>query len=86
MKNIYKIFFFVFFALGISSCVDNENFKIVQAPDSFKIETTSGAVIVLNDANLTNTALFLSWKSTTASAGATYTIEVAKTGTDFATP
>lgn len=82
MKNIYKIFFLIFIAFGISSCVENENFKILPAQDSFEIETSSGSVIVLDDTNLANTALFLSWSTTSG----TTTIEAAVTGTDFATP
>ncbi len=87
MKNIYKIFFLFLIVFGItSSCDKNENFEILPAKESFKITTpSSGSVIVLDDTNLSNKALFISWKSTTATAG-TYSIEVAETGTDFANP
>ena len=73
--------------IGFTSCDENENFEILPAPESFEIVTPSnGTVIVLDTTNLSNNGLFLSWKSTGSSSGATYTIEVAETGTDFVTP
>jgi len=87
MKYIYKIFFLFLFAFGVSSCDENESFEILPAQDFFQILTpSSGSVVVLDDTNLLNNALFVSWESTTASSEATYTIEVAETGTDFANP
>ena len=45
-----------------------------------------GSVIVLNDTNLSNNALFLSWSSPDSDADFTYLIEAARTGTDFESP
>ena len=87
MKYIYKIFLVFLLVTGVNSCDENENFAILPAQESFKILTpSSGSVIVLNDANLLNTALFISWKTTSSIEGATFTIEAAETGTDFGSP
>jgi len=87
MKYIYKLFLLFVFVFGVTSCDENESFEILQAPDSFQILTpSSGSVIALDDTNLSNNALFISWKSTTSGSDASYTIEVAETGTDFGNP
>jgi len=87
MKNIYKILVLFLITLGITSCDENENFEIFEAQESFQIVApTSGSVIVLDDANLSNNALFISWKSSSTNTASSYTIEVAETGTDFANP
>ena len=87
MKYIYKIFLLFLVVTGVTSCDENENFAILPAQESFKILTpSSGSVIVLDDTNLLNTALFISWQSTSSIEGATFTIEAAETGTDFGSP
>ena len=87
MKYIYKIFLLFLVVTGVTSCDENENFAILPAQESFKILTpSSGSVIVLDDTNLLNTALFISWQSTSSIEGASFTIEAAETGTDFANP
>jgi hypothetical protein len=87
MKYIYKIFLLFLVVTGVTSCDENENFAILPAQESFKILTpSSGSVIVLDDTNLLNTALFISWQSTSGIEGATFTIEAAETGTDFGSP
>ncbi len=87
MKNIYKIFVLFIFTIGLTSCDPNENFEILPAVESFQIITpTSGSVVVLDDTNLTNTALFISWSVLEGSVGSTYNIEIAETGTEFADP
>lgn len=87
MKNIYKIFVLFIFTMGLTSCDPNENFEILPAVESFQIITpTSGSVVVLDDTNLTNTALFISWSVKEESVGSTFNIEIAETGTDFANP
>ncbi|MCF6346819.1 MAG: SusF/SusE family outer membrane protein [Flavobacteriaceae bacterium] len=87
MKYIYKILILFLITFGISSCDENENFEILQAQESFQIVTpASGSVIILDDTNLANNALFISWESPNSSTESTYTIEVAETGTDFTNP
>lgn len=87
MKYIYKIFLLFLLVTGVNSCDENENFAILPAQESFKILTpSSGSVIVLDDTNLLNNALFISWQSTSNNEGATFTIEAAETGTDFGSP
>jgi len=86
MKYIYKILVLILLVTTINSCDKNENFEILPKEDSFSIITpTSGSVIVLNDANLLNNGLFISWNDTVNS-DSSYTIEVDKTGNNFANP
>lgn len=87
MKYINKIIVLFILTIGLSSCDSNENFEIQPAVESFEIVApTSGSTIVLNDTNLSNTALFVSWSVPSNMAGAVYNIEIAQTGTDFEMP
>ena len=87
MKNIYKILVLFIIASGLTSCDPNENFEIQEAVETFQITSpSSGSVVVLNDTNLTNTALFISWSTMSGAEGSTYNIEIAETGTDFENP
>ena len=84
MKYLNKIIVLLIFTVGIISCDENENFEIQPAAERFSIATPiSGSTIALTDANPNNQALFLSWQDT-GSEGASYTIEIALTGSDFA--
>lgn len=86
MKYLNKILVLLVFTFAFISCEKNENFEILPAQESFEIVTpSSGTVIVLNDTNLDNNALFISWKTLSTTTG-TYTIEAAETGTDFESP
>ena len=65
MKYLNKIIVLLVFSLAFISCDENENFEILPAQESFQIVTpSSGSVIVLNDTNLENNALFISWEAT----------------------
>ena len=87
MKYIHIILAFVFISFGLVSCEKNENFEILPKEESFQIVTpASGSVIVLNDDNLLNDILFISWEDPNAAADKSYSIEIAETGTDFETP
>jgi len=86
MKYLNKIIVLLVFTFAFISCDENENFGILPAQESFQIVTpSSGTVIVLNDTNLDNIALFISWE-TMADATGIFDIEVAETGTDFEVP
>jgi len=86
MKYLNKIIVLLVFTIAFISCDENENFGILPAQESFQIVTpSSGTVIVLNDTNLDNIALFISWE-TMADATGIFDIEVAETGTDFEVP
>ena len=86
MKYLNKIIVLLVFTFAFISCDENENFGILPAQESFQIVTpSSGTVIVLNDTNLDNNALFISWKTLSGTTG-TFDIEVAETGTDFEAP
>jgi hypothetical protein len=85
MKYLNKIIVLLVFSLAFISCDENENFEILPAQESFQIVTPSnGSVIVLNDTNLNNNALFISWEALSTATGP-FKVEAAKTGTDFAT-
>ena len=61
MKYLNKIIVLLVFTFAFISCDENENFEILPAQESFQIVTPSnGSVIVLNDTNLNNNALFIS--------------------------
>jgi hypothetical protein len=86
MKYLNKIMVLLVFTFAFISCDKNENFEILPAQESFQIVTPSnGTVIVLNDTNLDNVGLFISWE-TLSDASGMYDIEVAETGTDFEVP
>jgi len=85
MKYLNKILVLLVFTFAFISCDKNENFEILPAQESFEIVTpSSGTVIILNDTNLDNNALFVSWKTLSTTTGI-FDIEVAETGTDFET-
>ncbi|WP_089378433.1 SusF/SusE family outer membrane protein [Lutibacter flavus] len=85
MKYLNKIIVLLVFSMAFIACDENENFEILPAQESFQIVTPSnGSVIVLNDTNLDNNALFISWEANNQT-DATFNVEAAKTGTDFAT-
>ncbi len=87
MKNIYKIFMLFIIVIGFNSCDDNEYFELLPKEESFEIVTpTNGSTVVLDDTNLSNTALFISWNDPIGSGGSTYNIEIADAGTEFETP
>ena len=87
MKYIDKILVLFLLTIGFTSCVKNENFEILPKEERLLIQTPGeGSVIVLNDTNLSNNALFLSWSSPDSDADFTYLIEAARTGTDFESP
>lgn len=83
MKYIYKIFILTFFITGLVSCDKNENFSIEDPEASFLIEVpNSGAGLILDRTNPDNQGLLVSWDDS-VNQGVSYTLEVAKTATDF---
>ncbi len=86
MKNIYKIFVLFIVAIGFNSCNDDAYFELLPKAESFEIVTPSnGSTVVLDDTNLSNTALFISWNDSSGN-GPTYNIEIAEAGTEFEIP
>ncbi|MCF6279323.1 MAG: SusF/SusE family outer membrane protein [Flavobacteriaceae bacterium] len=84
MKRIYKIFILTFFITGLISCDKNENFSIEQPQTGFFIETpSSGSSLILDRTSPENQALAVTWEDT-VNQDVSYTLEVAKTATDFA--
>jgi len=88
MKYIYKIVLLSFIIIGITSCDENENFEILAPQVGIAINSPiDGSSIALNDTNEANTALTVSWTAATIEGtGATYLVEAALLGTDFALP
>ena len=84
MKNLYKIIVSLIVIVGVFSCEEDDNFKLVEAEGSFLIEVpSSGSSIVLDRTNPSNQALTVTWEDT-QNTGGSYTIEIAKAATDFA--
>jgi len=88
MKYIYKIVLLSFIIIGISSCDENENFEILAPQGGIAINSPiDGAAISIDKTNLENPGLTISWTSSTIEGtGATYTVEAALIGTNFAEP
>ena len=84
MKKIYKIIISLLVVIVAFSCEDDDKFVLEQPEASFLIEVpNSGSNIVLNRANPDNQALTVTWADT-QNTGASYSIEFAKSATDFA--
>jgi len=88
MKYIYKLILLSLIITGITSCDENENFEIIAPQGGIAINSPiDGSSIALNDTNEANPALTISWTSNDLEGtGAVYTVEVALTGTEFASP
>ena len=83
MKNLYKIIVSLLVIIVVFSCSDDDKFILEQPEANFLIEVpNSGSNIVLNRANPDNQALTVTWADT-QNTGASYSIEFAKSATDF---
>ena len=84
MKKLYKIIVSLLVVIVAFSCEDDDKFVLEQPEASFLIEVpNSGSNIVLNRANPDNQALTVTWADT-QNTGASYSIDFAKSATDFA--
>ncbi len=88
MKFIYKIVLLSLVIIGFNSCDANENFEILPPQEGITIDNpVNGSTVVLDDTNTANPGLTISWSAPSlAGTLATYNVEVALTGTDFAAP
>jgi hypothetical protein len=89
MKNIFKFLALTVLLTGAVSCEDEQDLKFVTPPASFEIlSPQAGESVVLTPDNEGNPALALVWTAATygTPTEVTYTVQVAKNGTDFATP
>ena len=88
MKFIYKIVLLSLVIIGFNSCDANENFEILPPQEGITITNpVNGSTVVLDDTNTANPGLTISWSAPAlAGTAATYDVEVALTGTDFAAP
>lgn len=90
MKNTYKLLVAFVAILGFWSC-DNETDLMILEPqeaDFAIITPDAGSKVILNKATPDNTALTLTWEKVSYGTPTivTYTVEFAKSGTDFAAP
>jgi hypothetical protein len=86
MKNTIKICTAFFMIIGLWSCEDEDNFKISEPQGSFNIVTPlTGSSIVLREETPTNPGISLTWSKMdyTTPTEVTYTVELAKFGSDF---
>lgn len=89
MKNIFKFLALTVLLTGAVSCEDEQDLKFVTPPASFEIlSPQAGESVILTPDNEGNPALALVWTAATygTPTEVTYTVQVAKNGTDFATP
>lgn len=90
MKNTYKLLVAFVAILGFWSCDNETDLMILEAQEAdFAIITPdAGSKVILNKATPDNTALTLTWEKVSYGAPTivTYTVEFAKSGTDFAAP
>ncbi len=90
MKNKFKIVFAIIAFVGITSCTDENNLQISEpTTESFLIKTPlNGDSIILSEATPSNPGLSLTWNPMdyTTTSVVSYTVQIAKDGTDFASP
>lgn len=86
MKNIFKTTIFAFLLLALASCT-NDNDPIAQASGDFKLLAPSnGTTYTLSPANATTVITTLVWDyaDNGVQSASSYSIELAKSGTNFA--
>lgn len=90
MKNTFKILIAAIAFVGISSCTDENNLLISEpTTETFLIKTPlNGDAIILSDATPNNPGIALTWNPMdyTTQSVVSYTVQIAKDGTDFAEP
>lgn len=89
MKTRLKIAAIFALLFGFTACNEEDNNKIVQPGESAVIVSPEqGAIVTLNPTNATNPALTVVWNHAkySSATAVNYAIEVAKGGTEFATP
>jgi hypothetical protein len=90
MKNIFKHFIALALILGMWSCENEENFLILepQAAAFSIITPDAGSSVIMNEATPNNTALTLTWEAVKYGTPTivSYTIQFAKSNTEFAAP
>ena len=88
MKNRFKLLFtIVAVAFLAASCEDENNLAITAPVGSFSLITPSnGDAVTLSETTPTNSAITLSWAAAdfTSQSVVTYTTQIAKDGTNFA--
>lgn len=89
MKNKFKYLIAAIAFLGLTSCEDEQDLKIVQPQGSFAIITpTSGDSVILSESTPTNPGISLTWSPMdfTTPTEVNYTVELAPNGSDFSNP
>lgn len=88
MKNILKITTFAFLLISFASCTDTIDPMVAPLGLSLKAPAPSGPFVLspLDGDNLVTTLTWDAANSGVATASPKYTVEIAKTGTNFASP
>jgi hypothetical protein len=85
MKNILKTTILAFFLIAVASCETDTH--IVASTSGFKINTPiAGTAYVLIPDDASKVVITLNWEKATDGSIPTYSIEIAKGGTNFANP
>ena len=89
MKNLFKLLGVAVAFAGFTSCEDKDNLLFSEPVGTFAIVTPStGSSVVLSETSLTNPGLSLTWSEMdfTTPQVVNYTVQIAKAGTNFASP
>ena len=90
MKNTFKILIAALAFVGMSSCTDENNLQISEPKtQTFQIKTPlNGDSIILSEATPSNPGISLTWNPMdyTTPSVISYTVQIAKDGTEFADP
>lgn len=85
MKNILKTTILAFFLIAVASCETDTH--LVASTNGFKINTPiAGTAYVLTSDDANKVVITLNWEKATDGSVPTYSIEIAKGGTNFAKP
>src|SRR5690606_17998147 len=89
MKKIFKTLLVLTAFAGLYSCEDEQDLRFASPEGEFRIlSPTSGESVVLSPLTPNNPGIALTWEpmSFGTPTEVNYTVQVAKNGTDFATP
>jgi len=89
MKKIFKSLIVLAVIAGFTSCEDEKDLMFLSPQSEFRILTpATGESVVLDPATPSNPGLSISWEALDygTPTDVTYEVQVAKNGTDFATP
>lgn len=89
MKNLFKLLVVIISIAGFTSCEDTDTLLFSEPVGSFRIITPDvGSSVVLSESTPNNPGLAITWSPIdfTTPQVINYTVQIAKDGSDFATP